>query len=160
MNIIQSNPYGPLDEERLREFERTIGHTLPEDYREFLLEHNGPVVSPLSFKIGVGEGGYEDSIEDGFFGLHDGHGPSYRTRYLDNPSRFPDGVIPIAHDGMGNYVCIGLSGGERSRILYFNHERNGGDDLPEDLEPLADSLSEFLDSLFEGDDRYDDDEDF
>lgn len=159
MTIVKSNPYGPVNEEGILDFEKSIGRRLPEDYRSFLLEHNGPLVSPESFWVGVGEGAYSTSIEDGFLGLHDGAGPSLRRWYLDDPSHFPAGVLPIANDGMGNHVCIGLEGEERGHILFFNHELNGGHDLPEDLELLADSLGEFLDGLFESDDDMDDDDD-
>ena len=36
--------HAAVTENELQEFESTIGHTLPEDYREFLRDHNGCVV--------------------------------------------------------------------------------------------------------------------
>ena len=33
--------YGKTNENRIAEFEKTIGFSLPEDYRKFLLDHNG-----------------------------------------------------------------------------------------------------------------------
>ncbi len=158
MNILKSNPSGILIETELDEFEASLGYGLPSEYREFLLTHNGPLVEPISFWITEGE--CTGQIEDYFFGLHDGPTTNFKNWYLDNPSKFPADCLPIAHDGMGNFTCIGLGGTERGRILFFDHESNWGESSLEDLEPVADSFGEFISGLFHddiGEDEEDDD---
>ncbi|MGL4400748.1 MAG: SMI1/KNR4 family protein [Luteolibacter sp.] len=155
MDILKSNPSGPLTETELENFEASLGYGLPSEYREFLLTHNGPLVEPISFWVTEGEG--TGQIEGCFFGLHDGPTTNFKFWYLDNPSKFPAGCLPIAHDGMGNFTCIGLSGTERGRILFFDHESHWGESSLEDLEPVANSFDEFIGGLFH-DEREDDEE--
>lgn len=157
MKIIESNPSGPLSEEVLEAFETMLGSRLPSEYRAFLLAHNGPLIEPKSFWVTEDE--WSSEIEDYFFGLHDGPTTKFKDWYFDDPSHFPKGCLPIAHDGMGNYICIGLSGTERGRIRFYNHESNWKESSLEDLEPIADSFGQFIESLFHQDDEGDD-EDF
>ena len=148
MDIIVSNPHGRVVEADLSEFEARIGYRLPDQYREFLLVHNGALVEPRCFW--VEDDTYSDEIEGCFYGLHDGYGHNFKSRYLDDPSHFPKKVLPIADDGMGNYICIGLEGSQRGRILFYDHERHWENNTAADLEPLADSFENFLSGLFEG----------
>lgn len=39
--IRNSNPYLPIDDDDILAFERTLGCRLPEEYRQYLLDHNG-----------------------------------------------------------------------------------------------------------------------
>ena len=41
-----SNPHGPLDRIRLAAFEARLGTVLPDDYRKFLVTHNGGEIVP------------------------------------------------------------------------------------------------------------------
>ncbi|KAJ3052784.1 hypothetical protein HK102_011830 [Quaeritorhiza haematococci] len=46
-----TNDDAPLREDRLSEFERQLNHPLPQDYRSFLLEHNGGVPMKKMFTM-------------------------------------------------------------------------------------------------------------
>jgi len=35
--------------------------------------------------------------------------------------RMPSTIIPIADDGGGNQICIGIKGGEQGKIYYWDH---------------------------------------
>lgn len=67
--IEDSNRFGRLAEEPLAAFEASLGGRLPEDYRAFLLEHNGGRPRPATFTISKGEG--ETNVHT-LYGLHDG----------------------------------------------------------------------------------------
>ena len=52
MFLAQRAIRGELLPERLEQFESTIGATFPDDYRDFMLENNGGVVSPKRSESG------------------------------------------------------------------------------------------------------------
>ena len=134
-----SNKYGSVTEQRVSEFEREIGYTLPSDYRDYLLLHNGGTPSPYHFDFGDGDG----SLVNNMNGLHDG--PSYsRLDHARNSyrGRIPDHLLPIGYDPGGNEVCLGLCGEHRGRVYFWDHESGA-------LEEIAPSFTAFLDGLYE-----------
>ena len=74
MKVEDSNKYGKLDDIKLFKFEKLINSRLPDDYRQFLIAHNGGKPSPSDFMISEEEG--ENSIHE-FYGIHDG--PDYAS---------------------------------------------------------------------------------
>jgi cell wall assembly regulator SMI1 len=140
------NEFGPVDRGGLRAFEVQIGAMLPEDYRAFLIAYNGGTVSPTSFRISEAEG---DSTLARFHGLHDG--PTWAR--LDAAvaayrGRIPAWLLPIAADEGGNAICIGLTGEDRGRIYFWDHEREGASpDIA--VTHIAPSFKAFCDHLFD-----------
>lgn len=144
MKILESNPSGPLSAEALLEFEAKIGHQLPEDYRQFLLEHNGALLEATAFKVGEGDW---DAIDDHFFGLHEGPTQNFKDSYFDDADYFPRNCLPIAADGMGNYICIGLAGTHRGKILFLDHETRDDDSPDQERQVIASSFTAFVKEL-------------
>jgi hypothetical protein len=144
-----TNRFGPLSETRLAAFEAELGIALPEEYRAFLLQHNGGVPSRVTFDV-PGEDGGERPFHC-FFAVHDG---PWDDSTPEGSQGFPlqaaladfrdetgrDDVLPVGKDWSGSYVCIGLAGDDRGRVLYYDHEM-------EQFVPLADTLSRFLAGL-------------
>ena len=153
-------PAGPTSEGAIKEFESYIGHALPEDYRSFLLEHNGGSPVPDAFTLTL-FGNQEEDVVLCFFPLRDlklgtvevEEFEELRTwplhcawddlqndlanlyeRELDNP------VLPIGTDGSTNYFCVVLDGDRRGAVLFLESEMA-------DTVLLADSFSQFLDLL-------------
>lgn len=151
MTIVQSNPFGTLDPATLTGFEQAIHGSLPTDYREFLLRHNGPLVQPMEFNVSD----YSDSIHEHFYGLHDVLHRDLRSTYLNSSDEFPSDLMPVAEDGGGNYVCIGLGGRFGSRVYFLDHELYDQSDDTSGVIPIADSFSQFLEGLFEHEDEDD-----
>jgi len=147
--IQDANRFGPLKETRLEAFEMDLGTALPEEYRAFLLKHNGGTPDRETFDV-PGEDGGERPLHC-FFALHDG---KWDDTTPEGSLGFPlqsaladfraDGgsadALPIGKDWSGSYVCIGLAGADRGRVLYLDHEM-------ERLVPLAETLAAFLTSL-------------
>jgi len=148
--VKNANQFGKLDERRLCNFEQRIGARLPEEYRVFLVDHNGGTPVPNHFNT-LGESGGSRLNE--FYGLHDG--PSYANledSYEVYLGRMPASVIPIASDPFGNAICIGISGCEAGKIIFWDHDLEGTEDEQPyfgNITLIANSFNEFLDGLFE-----------
>lgn len=146
---LHANQFGPLTESRLTTFESELGSALPDEYRAFLLRFNGGVPDREAFDVPGEEGG--ERPFHCFFALHDG---PWDDSTPEGSQGFPlqaaladfraDGgsadVLPIGKDWSGSYVCVGLAGANRGRVLYWDHEM-------EQLVPLAGTLAEFLAGL-------------
>jgi hypothetical protein len=150
MEIEDSNKYGKLVVERLEEFEAKIGSRLPEDYREFLINHNGGKPMPCDFVVTEKEG--SDSLHV-IYGIH--CGPSYANLEEVNAlysGRIPRSLITFAEDPFGNAICIGINGDNSGKVFFWDHELESDDEVEPDYENitlLAESFSEFLSGLYE-----------
>jgi cell wall assembly regulator SMI1 len=143
MDVERSNQFGALDEMRLVRFEKEIGHRLPADYRAFLLAHNGGRPNPSDFFF-PGERDAFDTLHH-TYGLHDG--PDYfrlDIAYESHKEFIPTTLVPFADDPGGNAYCIGIAGKHSGKVYFWNHEMAWS---PEGLRLLANSFTEFLQSL-------------
>jgi hypothetical protein len=145
MNIKESNPYGRLSSALLATFESRIGATLPNDYRDYLLTHNGGKPNPCSFKVGR-----DSSRLHHVYGLHSG--PAYcrlDRKYNMLRGRIPENTIPIADDPGGNKVCIVIHGTQKGQIYFWNHELES-ESTPtlDSLTSLSESFTQFCSELF------------
>lgn len=145
MLIENSGGYGLPDMQVLAAFEKELGVSLPDEYRQFLLEHNGGTPVPAGFRV-AGEG--MSSVEN-LYGLNDG--PDYQQLQeigVIYRRRMPPGLLPIGDDPNGNVLCLGLAQACRGHVLFWDHER----ELPA-LDPisampvLASSFMSFLGGL-------------
>lgn len=130
-----------LDEKRLWLFEKRIGTRLPEDYRQFLINHNGGKPIPCYFRISEAEG--ENSLHH-FYGLHDG--PSYLSleeAYENHKGMVPTSMISFADDPFGNALCIGIEADNKGKIFFWDHEAE------DNITEVSKTFSLFLESLFE-----------
>tara|TARA_R110000868_G_scaffold42938_7_gene144876 strand:+ start:7271 stop:7717 length:447 start_codon:yes stop_codon:yes gene_type:complete len=147
MEIEESNIYGPLKIEDLEKFEMAIGHRLPDDYRKFLIEHNGG--TPEKYLVCWPGSDEPSEVWNDTMGLHDG--PTYsRLNYAYEGIKeyLPDGILPFASDPGGNYFCIGFKGDFVGKIYFWDHERS---DSSESIELLSNSFNEFVLNLVEDD---------
>jgi len=148
MHIQNANRFATLSLQRLEQFEAVLGTTLPDDYRQFLIQHNGGKPTPSVFTISVDEG---DAMLHQVYGLHEG---SLHTRldraYQTYRDRMPRSLIPIADDPGGNAVCLGIHGNERGKIYFWDHEMEADEDEEptfENVYLVAESFMVFLQSL-------------
>jgi hypothetical protein len=68
--IVNSMPVGPANDSMIRELESYIGYPLADDYRQFLLTHNGGSPEPDAFTVNV-IGDDEEDVVLCFFPLCD-----------------------------------------------------------------------------------------
>jgi hypothetical protein len=163
LKIRNANQFGRLSEKRLEQLEKRLRGRLPEDYRSFLLRHNGgrPTLSRFTFPL---DGEEQETILEWFFAVHDqpyeepedwspddwdpdsGELPPYFGQSLeevwaDLRSEKPRaGVLPIGRDPGGSLICLGYAGKRVGKIYYYDHETDS-------FINLADSFTDFLSCL-------------
>ena len=132
-----------LSKEDLNSFENKHNITLPQDYRDFLLEYNGGYPLTGTYKISEEIG---ESILNIFYGI----GSMYDNleKKFDIFDEILDiGFIPIADDPSGNQICIGINQEYFGQIYHWAHDEE--QDGMKNMYFLANNIDEFLDNLYE-----------
>ena len=148
------NTQEPIKPQTLQALEEVWCFGLTNDYREFLLTHNGgrPKEPCFNFK------GEEDgSTIDKFFGIYKDYNSNLLLRLELLKDRIVDEAFPIARDVFGNVICLIVKGKRRGQIYFWDHETEADTDQGErpnysNMTLIADSFSEFIDGLSEGKD--------
>ncbi len=143
------NPYGTLSKNELEHFEEMFNVSLPDDYRDFLLKNNGGQPTPSFFWI---QPNIDGSSVLHFFGLNDGPKHlSLLTYFGELRSNFPFTLLPICDDGLGNFLCLGISSNNHGEVFFLDHDVYpfNNQDSNKGIIKIANSFSEFLDSLEE-----------
>jgi SMI1 / KNR4 family (SUKH-1) len=147
------NERGPqVTEAQIEAFERSYGHRLPDDYRQFLLDVNGgqPDKAHCDFDQGV---------VNCLFSLDDTENDSCELATRAKRARAslpsPD-LLFIGHDDGGARILLALAGEHRGEVWFM---LTGDDARPDDANPrvlwhdrrdmqkLADSFEQFMRSL-------------
>jgi len=147
MTVIKNNK-GPISASEIDNLEQRLSIKLPAKYRDFLEEYNGGYPEPDGFLFKDESDG---SSVDRFFGLHLGMHHNLE-KYLDTyAGRIPKNLFPIARDPGGNLVVIGLSGDEKNKIYFWDHEREADGYEPDmsNVHLVANGFDEFLGLLYE-----------
>lgn len=119
--VTSSNRHGSLEDEHLRRFEARLGVRLPEQYRHFLLAHNGACIAPDEVIL-PGESEPFTILEQ-LFGLYDGADSLEATR-RNVEGYVPNDAIAFAEDHGGNLFCLGIRGEHRGRVFFWHHEHS------------------------------------
>lgn len=147
---ITSDHPGSLPEHILEVLERNWEFTLPKEYRNFLLDHNGgePNLTCFNFRHNKNDG----SDVRFFLGIYpDKHNDLlYHIKVFRK--RIPKNLFPIAYDSFGNLICISVMTSDRGKIYFWDHEMEANTDdgeVPDysNLTLIADSFEEFLEGL-------------
>lgn len=138
----------------LAKFEAVIEHSLPADYKKFLVQCNGGYVGgKLLFNGPTPEGEAAEVGVDhvGGFRKEDEYSLSEnRDLYED---RIPAELVWVMDDPFGNAICLGLTGQWRGKVYFWDHENEPDDEWDGEvatagnLQLLADSFSEFVGGL-------------
>jgi hypothetical protein len=150
MKIRQSNKFGVLSLDILLEFEHKYSFHLPENYRQFLLEHNGGGPHPMD-AINFIDGGVPNSSDVHFFyGIHNGENwASIEWNIKNYKERIVDEGMPIAGDSGGNQYVLIVEGGKAGQIFFWNHEGETKPPSYENMSFIASSFKEFTEKLYE-----------
>lgn len=149
VTIINPNPFGPLVINKLKEFELENNLFLPEDYRSFLLKNNGGQPYPSNFWIQLNIDG---SSVFNFFGIHEGLKHLSLTTYVKGQHLiFPKLYLPIADDGLGNFICIGHANENFGEIVFLDHDLYDFQNQESmiGISKISNSFSDFLNSLID-----------
>lgn len=148
MDIKQSGKN--VTEAEVVNFEKKIGHTLPDTYRKFILTYNGGKPTPYFFKVPGWQ--YEASLVTELKGIDPEARVDLEELNVLLDGRLPDHFIAIGSDPGGNMLLTGLAGASKGKIYFFDHE-NEPDDADGKLESypniyfLSDDFDSFLTNL-------------
>ena len=152
--VKDKSPPAPAD--KLARFEADIGHTLPDDYRYFLINCNGGYVGGRYWYRGKNPEGQE--VEAGVHhigGFRDESCFSLSWTRDCYEGRIPDELIWINDDPFGNAICLGIAGDHRGRVFFWDHENepdedwNGSVDTAGNITLIANSFTEYVAGLRE-----------
>lgn len=165
---ITGDRFQPASLDALEGVEASLGSNLPDDYREFLATYGAAAfrrlvrfspVRQLPSDVSYSGSDYIDA----FYGTEPSSRDAYSLlhRIAFYQGRMPDGVIPIGDNGLGNQICLAVTGDWRGQVLYW--DRNTEVDEEEYIEDhghsptsevrfgnihlIAQSFAEFLQGL-------------
>lgn len=133
-----------LDNERLVTLENMLGVTLPQDYRDYLLEYNGRGFEKNTFEVFEGEYSivhhvYRISNDNDYFDLINSY---KRGKNIDHEKGRK--FLIIADDNVGNDIILSLEADSFGEIYFYDN-----DTISTKCTKLAQSFSEFCSSLFD-----------
>jgi hypothetical protein len=133
-----------INEEDLQSFETRYGVTLPEDYKQFLLQHNGGKPNVRRYKT---RDGFITTSFMWAYSLEE-MTKDYETLCLGD--MIPRNLLPIGLDPGRSRVCISLSGQDQGVVYHWDLDGEHGEIKPtyDHIYPVADSFADFLDVLF------------
>lgn len=155
-----------FEEDELAEIERQIGAHLPADYRDYLKRYGystfGDLVEfrpieALPSRVSVSG----NAPFSHFYGPASAGANALGTAIESYKGRMHSSVIPIASDGGGCEIVLGLSGPIRGRVFYWDcndewdeseYEDEHGSQMPEEAKfanmyLVSDTFTEFLTKL-------------
>lgn len=132
----------------IERFEREAGLALPPAYKDLLLETNGGVPDKPLFPIeGMALNPY--GVVQAFFGIDAKWETSDLARvHALYAGGVPAGILPIAGNGTGDYLCLDLRDGKERVVLWDKrHYWGTGEWCEDDLFHVAGTFEEFLASF-------------
>jgi len=142
--MVRRNP--PTSLSAIIEFECAHGLKLPASYKLFLLETNGGIPRNSNFTIVTRPSNPDENVQN-FLGIGV---PGIPTSELSYPidlyhGGIPDGLLPIANQDFGSYICLDLRDGT-DRVAFWDksHFWSTGEWREVDLYHVADSFEAFL----------------
>jgi hypothetical protein len=120
---------GPqVTDAQIRAFEKSFGHPLPDDYRQFLLDVNGGRLDKANCE-------FDQGVVNSLFSLDDTDNESRDLATRANRSRpmlpNPD-LLFIGYDDGGARILLMLAGEHRGEVWFM---LTGDDERPEDANP-------------------------
>ncbi len=143
MELEIRNYFGKLDFKELMDFEKDNQILIPQDYRDFLLKHNGG--EPNKKVIN------KNYVVEWLYGFH--NGPDWSTIYhaIDTyQNRVPSWYFPIAKDPYGNLFLMSLFEENYGLIAFWDHENEcdgNADQYFDNMAIIAESFTEFINKL-------------
>lgn len=125
---------GPLDPSRLDEVELALGVRLPDDFRAFMLQHNGGRPKPSGFDITwqAGQAPADDWRTSSLALLYPVSVSSeenlLRMNQVTFAGRLPAHTVAIGSDAGGNVLLLSTDGPRKGKLLFWckDHEAEAG----------------------------------
>lgn len=143
----KDSPFQVASEKSITAYETKIGARIPDDYRAYLLSQNGATPAKVDYRM-PNENNWIESVAE-MSGLGPDDDSRSLTYYLEGDHGIPEGWIPIAHSGYGDYTVLSVRQEDFGNVFYLFHEVHGYDSSNRSVGVylLADSFSEWISGL-------------
>jgi hypothetical protein len=143
-NVTWLLPQTPVTENELANFSSVSDYPLPEDFKLWLLKHNGACPEPSEILSSEGF----TFIINSFVSFSGKDTPNVLSILKMLKGRISKGLLPIAEDHGGNYVCFRClsTTAEPDVVLWDHEEANQGIGI----KPVAASFTELVQLLARG----------
>ena len=149
MKIEQSNRFGALTSEQLSAFELRHGLSLPEDYRQFMIAHNGGVPIPDAIDFLHGRKKNTSNVRILYSIIPGDDWASLDKTMQAYKGRIISEGVPVGEDSGGNQYVLVCSGGKCGQVYFWDHENEPNKPGYRNMSYIAASFGEFLDKLYE-----------
>ncbi|AKJ29572.1 SMI1/KNR4 family protein [Caldimonas brevitalea] len=134
----------PLTDAEIADLEREVQGVLPQDYAEFartygccafarsvsypFLERRSMYQHPPG--VGLENRLYAEGVHAHFYGSTRQPKPVHRLAWARAAyaPRMPAGLLPIADDGGGSLLCLGVAGDHAGQVYWWDHENEWDED--------------------------------
>jgi hypothetical protein len=150
LSPLAGGPFVPLSEREIEVVESHIGAKLPDDYHSFLTTHGASTFNSLASIRSAGP--LPDSLSDdgllpfgSFYGINreENAFPDLRFCAEQFKPEIPDSLLPIADAGNDDQICLGLTGGLRGKVFYWDSQGlNDDSEEPSDQVDNEESLTQ------------------
>jgi hypothetical protein len=140
--VTWSDGVGKAKESEIAKVEKAFGIRFPDDYRTFVKTQRGGTPSPQVVKI---QGRRSPGVLSSLLNFVPGDDDYILENHDWIKDRLATGVIPIAGDPAGNYICFDFGGKGDPKIVWWEHEVNAR----KRYLPIAKSFTELLGSLYD-----------
>jgi hypothetical protein len=144
----KARAFPPATEAEARAAEQALGFGLPPLLREFYLQVGNGGFGPVSGLLGL-PGGASDSQGRSVVEL-------YRDLRQAHPESWPAALLPVGDWGCQGYVCLDCSAKEAPVLQFHTTSHSLAVEkltFEERLQPLADSLREWITAWLDGKER-------
>ncbi|HEU4323598.1 MAG TPA: SMI1/KNR4 family protein [Roseiflexaceae bacterium] len=139
--------FRPTNQEELKLFEDEFNISLPEKYKNFIITHNGGRPEKGIFQIQSMD---DIGILNWFFGVNVKSNYDLAKHIRDYKEYLPSGIIPVAEDPGGNFICISVEPENRGAVYYWDQEDDvfkGGEPSYKYLHQIAEDFEDFVNNL-------------
>jgi hypothetical protein len=136
----------------IEQFEALIGQMLPDEFKQFLLLHNGGSPEPEGFKFFLNDNEPEMAMVAWFLALYEGEDENIRDDFYTFKDRIPKNMLAVARDPGGSLILLGLQDENKGQVFFWLRELEAEDGEPatyDNVAFVANSFNEFLDSFIE-----------
>lgn len=148
MSIEWNECHDGVGETEISRVETTLGRRFPADYRAMVGACHGGFPTRSDFQYDDPDYGESESTVGEVLSYDEDYEDNILQVFEDLRPQLPDGIVPIAHDGGGNYVSFDYrSSADAPSVVFWLHEKPQA----KSIVPLASTWSEFLDQLYEPD---------
>lgn len=140
-----------LTEEELWQAENRIGVKLPDEYRQFLLRHNGGHPEPYGLNFECEGEEPQLAAVAYFLAIYDGEDENFFDYFETYKDRIPPELIPIARDPGGSLVLLSVKDAHKGKVYFWQQDFEPDEPDYSNICFVANSFDEFLNSLFDPD---------